>query len=299
MAWITQAFEFIFECVLAATTLNVTRAFNPHQRLTVLKFLPMRIAFLALGITLLMPAVAAQNVRVGAAHFPPYTVQPERGADTGLLPQLLVALNQLQSDYHFEVVPSSIARRFRDFEQGRVDVVLFENPAWGWQGIAHSAVDMGLEDAEIFVAQRQPGREQSYFDDLAGKRLALFSGYHYAFAGFNPEPKFLTDTFNATLTYSHESNLLMVLRGRVDIAPITRSNLTGLLSRNPQVRSKVLVSTRIDQVYHHYALVRPQAPIQSQQFAHMLQTLRDNGQLEAIFAPYKIALVAVNPAVSP
>lgn len=299
MVRVTQAFEFMLECELTDTTLIVTRVFDPHQRLTVLKFLPTRMAFLALGMTLLLPAWAAQNVRVGAAHFPPYTVQPERGADSGLLPQLLEALNQLQSDYHFEVVPSSIARRFRDFEQGRVDVVLFENPAWGWQGIAHSAVDMGLEDAEIFVAQKQPGRGQSYFDDLTGKRLALFSGYHYAFAGFNPEPKFLTDTFNATLTYSHESNLLMVLRGRVDMAPITRSNLTDLLSRNPHVRSKVLVSTRIDQVYHHYALVRQQAPIQSQQLAQMLQALRDNGQLKAIFEPYKIALVAVSPARSP
>lgn len=258
-----------------------------------------RCVLLALGAAVLTPSWAAQEVRVGAAHFPPYIVRPERGADTGLLPQLLAALNQLQSDYHFAIVPTSVARRVRDFNQGRVDMLLFENPDWGWRDVAYNRVDLGLQDAEVFVAIRQPGREQTYFDNLDGKRMALFTGYHYAFAGFNPEPKFLTDTFNATLTYSHESNLLMVLRGRVDIAPITRSNLTGLLSRNPQVRSKVLVSTRIDQVYHHYALVRPQAPIQSQQFAHMLQTLRDNGQLEAIFAPYKIALVAVNPAVSP
>ena len=254
---------------------------------------------LAFGMTLLTPVWAVQEVRVGAAHFPPYTVRPESGVDTGLLPQLLDALNQLQNDFRFVPVPSSIPRRFRDFDQGRVDMVMFENPAWGWQDIAYSAVDMGLEDAEVFVARQQPDRQQDYFDDLSNKRLALFSGYHYAFAGFNPSPRYLAQHFNATLTYSHESNLLMVLRGRADIAPITRSNLTGLLSRNPQVRSKVLVSTRIDQVYHHYALVRPQAPIQSQQFAHMLQSLRDNGQLEAIFAPYKIALVAVNPAVSP
>jgi hypothetical protein len=39
-----------------------------------------------------MPASAAQLVRIGAAHFPPYTVRPA-GADTGLLPQLVEALN--------------------------------------------------------------------------------------------------------------------------------------------------------------------------------------------------------------
>ena len=91
-----------------------------------------------------MPASAAQLVRVGAAHFPPYTVRPEQGADTGLLPQLVEALNALQTDYQFVLVPTSIPRRFRDFQQGRVDMAIFENPKWGWQDIAHTDVDMGL-----------------------------------------------------------------------------------------------------------------------------------------------------------
>ena len=246
---------------------------------------------LVFGMTLLTPVWAVQEVRVGAAHFPPYTVRPESGVDTGLLPQLLDALNQLQNDFRFVPVPSSIPRRFRDFDQGRVDMVMFENPAWGWQDIAYSAVDMGLEDAEVFVARQQPDRQQDYFDDLSNKRLALFSGYHYAFAGFNPEPKFLTDTFNATLTYSHESNLLMVLRGRVDVALITRSNLTELLARNPKIKPQVLVSQRIDQIYHHYALLRPQAPIAAPQLAALLQQLRDNGQIKAIFEPFQVAVV--------
>ena len=59
----------------------------------------------------------------------------------------------------------------------------------------------------------------------------------------------------------------------------------------PQAKAQVMVSERIDQTYRHFALLRPQAPIQSQQFAQMLQKLRDNGQLKAIFAPYKIAVV--------
>jgi hypothetical protein len=53
----------------------------------------------------------------------------------------------------------------------------------------------------------------------------------------------------------------------------------------------LLVSERIDQVYHHYALIRPQAPITSEAFAQLLQKLRDNGQLLAIFKPYQIELV--------
>ncbi|MGH8390015.1 MAG: substrate-binding periplasmic protein [Pseudomonas sp.] len=245
----------------------------------------------------MLPSQAAQLVRIGAAHFPPYTVRPEQGADTGLLPQLVEALNASQSDYQFVLVPTSIPRRFGDFKQGRIDMAIFENPAWGWKEIPHTDVDMGLEDAEIFVAQRQPEnqqvRQQDYFAELAGKRLALFSGYHYAFADFNPEPQYLAKNYNATLTYSHDSNLLMVLRGRADIALVTRSYLSDYFLRNLSVVNELLVSERVDQVYHHYAILRPTAPITGETFGKLLQGLRDNGQMLKIFDPYKIAVVPV------
>ena len=143
------------------------------------------------------------------------------------------------------------------------------------------------------ASQIEALRDQRYFDELAGKRLALFSGYHYAFAGFNADRQYLTEHFNATLTYSHDSNLLMVLRGRADIALVTRSFLSDYVLRNEQVAPHLLVSERVDQVYHHYALIRPQAPISGEAFGRMLQGLRDNGQMLKIFQPYKIALVAV------
>ncbi|WP_093422320.1 MULTISPECIES: ABC transporter substrate-binding protein [unclassified Pseudomonas] len=248
---------------------------------------------MALGVLFVLPTSASQVVRVGAAHFPPYTVRPESGVDTGLLPQMIAALNQLQTDFTFVLVPTSLARRFGDLKQGRIDMAVFENPSWGWQEVPHTAVDMGLEDAEIFVAQQQPARGQAYFSDLRGKRLALFSGYHYAFADFNPDPRVLADNYNAKLTYSHDSNLLMVLRGRADVALVTRSYLSDYLLRNEPIRSQLLVSDRIDQVYHHFALIRPSAAIDGEAFAKLLQGLRDNGQMLKIFAPYKIALVPV------
>jgi ABC-type amino acid transport substrate-binding protein len=247
----------------------------------------------ALAVCCVLPSQAAQQVRVGAAHFPPYTVRPESGADTGLLPQLVEALNQLQMDYQFVLVPTSIPRRFNDFKDGRVDMAIFENPNWGWKDIPHTLVDMGLEDAEIFVAQKKPDRDENYFKDLTGKRLALYSGYHYEFANFNADPKYLADAYKATLTYSHDSNLLMVLRARADIALVTRSYLSDYLLRNEKVGEQLLVSQRIDQVYHHYALIRPQAPITGEAFGKLLQGLRNNGQMLKIFDPYKIALVPV------
>lgn len=243
---------------------------------------------------LAVPAWAADaiEVKVGAAHFPPYTVRPEQGADVGLLPQLVAALNRAQQRYRFVLVPTSIQRRFSDFQQGRTDMAIFENPQWGWQQIAHQQVDMGLEDAEVFVARQVDGRDPHYFDDLKGKRLALFNGYHYAFTGFNADPRYLRKVYNATLTYSHDSNLLMVQAGRADIALVTRSYFSDFLARNPSSRAQLVASQRIDQVYHHYALLRPAAPIGEQSFAELLRGLRDSGELARIFQPYRIAVSA-------
>jgi ABC-type amino acid transport substrate-binding protein len=243
------------------------------------------VALLAAG-----PVAAEQVVNVAGVHFPPYVIKPEQSPAQGLLPQLLEALNRLQGEFRFVMLPTSVPRRFQDFEKGRLDLAIFENPAWGWQAIAHSAVDMGLEDAEVFVARVEAGRDQRYFDRLNGKRLALYSGYHYAFADFNAEPEFLQKTFNASLTYSHDSNLLMVLRRRADIALVTRSYIDDFLERHREYAGQLLISERIDQLYRHHVLLRPGAPISAGQFAGLLEQLRNNGQLVEIFGRYRIVV---------
>ncbi|MCY1390266.1 Bacterial extracellular solute-binding protein, family 3 [compost metagenome] len=239
-----------------------------------------------------LAAQAQPVIKVGAAHFPPYAIRPEQGANNGLLPQLVAALNEVQGQYRFVLVPTSIPRRFRDFQQGRIDMAIFENPDWDWKAIDHVAVDLGLEDAEIFVALNIAGRGQDYFTDLRGKRLALFSGYHYAFANFNADPRYLAEHYGSTLAYSHDSSLLMVQRGRADIALVTRSYLNDYLARNPGSAERLLASQRVDQVYHHYALLRPKAPISAVEFNEFMQRLRVNGELLKIFQPYQITVTA-------
>lgn len=236
------------------------------------------------------PLTAEQVVNVAGVHFPPYVVTPERSPARGLLPQLLAALNRAQRDFRFVMLPTSMPRRFQDFEKGRLDLAIFENPARGWQAIAHSAVDMGLEDAEVFVARVEAGRDQHYFDRLLGKRMALHNGYQYAFADFNAEPEFLQKAFNASLSYSHDSSLLMVLRQRADIAPVTRSYIGDFLERHRQYAGQLLISERVDQLYRHQALIRPGAPISAAQFAGLIEQLRARGRLGEIFGSRRISV---------
>ncbi|WP_122260478.1 substrate-binding periplasmic protein [Pseudomonas savastanoi] len=257
----------------------------------------------ATGLLLFVPFMAtsqvyaAQVVRVAAVHFPPYMVRPEKGEDAGLLPKLIDALNAEQDDYEFVMIPTSVPRRFRDFAEGRFDAAIFENPDWGWKDIAHETVDLGLEDAEVYVARRVEGRDQNYFDDLSDKRLALFSGYHYGFANFNTDQKYLSEHFNVTSTYSHDSNLLMVVRNRADIAPVTRSYLIDFMAHNKDEAAQLMVSERVDQIYRQYALLRPNGNIDVPHFKALLQKLRADGELETIFQPLHIKVLSVSAEI--
>lgn len=246
---------------------------------------------LLLGLTLLAAGVAqaTQDVRVGAYHFPPYAVKPESAHPAGLLPELLQALNKLQSNYRFTLVATSTMRRYQDLQSGRFDLMLFESPDWGWQDTPHVALDLHVEDAEVYVARLQPGRDEHYFDQLKGKRLALYSGYHYGFAGFNSDKQFLTEHFNALLTYSHDSNLIMLLRGRADVAVVTRSYLRAYQQRNPEQGSALLVSQRVDQVYRHQALFGRQSSVSPEVFADLLQRLNRDKQLDKLLSRYHLS----------
>src|SRR5690606_9550200 len=142
--------------------------------------------------------------------------------------------------------------------------------------------DLQIDDAEVYVARARPGRGQEYFSELKGKRLALYSGYHYGFANFNADQDFLTREYGAVLTYSHDSNLLMLLRDRADIAVITPSYLDIYRQRHLEESAELLVSERVDQAYHRLALLRPHGPRSSQALAMVLQAVRDNGRLEQV-----------------
>ena len=233
---------------------------------------------------------AATEIKVASVHFPPYVYadEPERG----LLAQLLGALNRQQQDYRFIARDTSLARRFSDLRDGQVDLAVFENPDWGWQGIAAARLEMGLEDAEIYVAQAQPGRDQSFFQPLQGKRLALFKGYHYGFSGFANDPQLLREQYSAELTYSHDSILGLVLRGRADIGLLTRSWLKERQIREPAPQAQLLIGDQVDQTYRHYMLLRPQAAITPARLEALLEALHHSGELQRIFEPYGVQVKA-------
>lgn len=233
-------------------------------------------------------AFAQPVVNVGAYNFPPYIDKAESAHPNGVLVDLLALLNAQQKEFKFVLVPTSVTRRYQDMGAGRFDLIFFESPRWGWQGTAHESLDLQVQDAEVYVAKALPGRDQQYFDSLTDKRLALYSGYHYGFAGFNADRDVLRQHYQVEFSYSHDSNLLKVLYGRADITVIMSSYLERFMQQNPGSAEQFLVSLKKDQVYQHQVLLRPGSPISAQRLRELLQQLRDSGQLQALMQRYHL-----------
>ena len=88
----------------------------------------------------------------------------------------------------------------------------------------------------------------------------------------------------------------MLLRGRADVAVVTRSYLQAYLQRYPEQSSALLVSQRVDQVYQHQALFRPESVLQPELLAGLLKQLNRDKQLDELLARYYLrdASVLIN-----
>ena len=234
--------------------------------------------------------LAEQVVGVGAYNFPPYVDKAESAEPTGLLIDLIALANAEQKDYRFVLVPTSAARRYRDLASGRFDLILFESPDWGWQGTAYHAMPLNVNDAEVYVALRKPGRDQRYFDNLKDKRLSLYNGFHYGFADFNSDSDFLRSHYQVTLTYSHKSNLNMVLRDRADMTVINRSFFDTYAEQYPEQAKQFLVSDKVDQTYRHQMLLRADAAVPAEAIVKLQKQLEDNGKWPALLSRYHLKL---------
>ena len=122
-------------------------------------------------------------------------------------------------------------------------MVFFEMPKWGW---SKSKVPIEetreiLTGKEVYLALKKPGRDQSYFKNITTKRIAAISGYHYGFANFNSDPKWLKKHFNISLTQNHTTNIRVLRADRVDISIVNVSYLQKYFKENSGVRSHILI----------------------------------------------------------
>ncbi len=231
--------------------------------------------FLVALFAFLPTALFAIDVKVGAYDFPPYVT--DQG---GVTKSFVQVLNDQQSQYKFTLVPTTAENRYQDMKAKKIDLILFEDIAWGWSSSAVKASTPYLQDAAVYVALKKEGRGQAFFDTLKKRSLLVRRGYHYGFADFNADEKWLKKHFRIQLYETPKLVLDNLLAGKGEIAVITKSFLNTYLQEKPEAKDKFLVSEKLDQAYHLSAVIGSHAPLSVGDFDKLIESLKSAGKLD-------------------
>ncbi|BAE52256.1 substrate-binding periplasmic protein [Paramagnetospirillum magneticum] len=250
----------------------------------------LRAYLVILGMLMALPAWAGQVVKVGGYEFAPFVEMNAAGKPDGLALRLIEAMNAHQDRFTFQFVPTSPNRRYKDFEAGQFDVILFESPDWGWveRKLPIQPSRVFLDGGEIYITQAKPGRDQGFFAELGDKRMVGILGYHYGFAGFEADPAVLASRFRMALVNDNAASIEMILKERGDVAVVTDAYLKRWLRSRPEARSRLLVSERFDQRYAHHALVRAGGAFTAADMDRLLDAMDKDGTLAGLWRNFGI-----------
>lgn len=241
------------------------------MRRAIIKILVIGYVFFVFGQ--IVQAEAQTVVRVLAYPFPPFLNEDKR---TGLTPDLLGLLNNSQDDYRFTLTIVDPDDRYTQLLSGKQHMLLFEKLKWNWQDKENviNFSRMLMKGGEVYVAKHTTDITQTFFNNVSLKSMALYEGYHYKFADYNADKKWLKANFNVHFANSHSEILNMVHKGKVDVGVVTLSYLKKHFINKPEALSKFEISNGFAQVYKLKALIHKKAPITVQVFEKLLNDLK-------------------------
>ena len=244
----------------------------------------MRLYALFISCLLSTSILAANVVKVGIYDFPPYVFIADK--TNGITVQMIAAMNKFQQKYEFVAVPTTAIRRYRDFENNKFDMMIFENKNWGWQKYPVAVSQTFVTGEEVYVTQAKRGKGQDFFLDFKNKAIIGVLGYHYQFANFHVERDYLEKNFNLLLTNSQKKSLELILHDRGEIAVLSKEYLNYHFAHSPADEAKLLISKKLDQVYQHTILVRKDRELSINYINKLLDQMKQKGTLIPLWEEY-------------
>lgn len=236
----------------------------------------------------LSPAIQAkEKIAVGVYEYPPFFALVEQQS-RGVIPDLLRLLNQAQDKVEFTLYITTARRRYKDFQDGKFDMLLFESLDWGWRGYPLDASITFFTGGEVWVALASLDRDQRYFTQFEGKRLIGVLGYHYGFAGLDANPDSLRQRFGMQLVDSQDKVIGLLLQKRADMGLVANSFINRYLYLHPELKSTLLISQSFDQQYQHGALLRRGAKIEIHWLNGVFTELQQSQQLQRLWRKHHL-----------
>ncbi|MEA9355682.1 transporter substrate-binding domain-containing protein [Bacteriovorax sp. PP10] len=219
--------------------------------------------FFLLALIFSAPIVSGNTqpivVKIGGYEFAPFI---EKEGKEGIVKDLIAKLNASQEKYHFEFVLTSANRRYRDFKTQKYDIILFEDEAWSWKqmGINYARTSIIGSGKELAVAMNYETRDQSYFDNLADKKIEVVLGYHYQITDMKSDAQTLMNK-KIVQGKSNQDNLEDLLSKKVDVTFINSLMLSRFLNKNKELKDKFLIRNKVDHQFALRGLIHPNSPI--------------------------------------
>ena len=88
------------------------------------------------------------------------------------------------------------------------------------------------------------------------------------------------------LNTNHQSNIEKVLLGRVDLAIVTKSYLQRYLKEHADAKDHLLISSTLDQEYHHTILLKTQSRVSIEKINALLADMEKAGMLSRLWKRY-------------
>ncbi|EAT13575.1 periplasmic binding protein [Oceanobacter sp. RED65] len=239
-------------------------------------------------ITLSNESKPATIISVGAYEFPPF-FETSNGTYGGLTPLLLDAFNEIQNDYVFKLTLTSPKRRYIDFERGRIQMLFFEDPKWGWNGYPVVTSEAFLKGGEVFIARNNKTTNKTAFKNIEQRRITAMLGYHYQFADWDSDAKRLKERFNISLLSHSGAIIKQVVRGKAEIGIVSKAFLDRELFRDPKLKKVLVFSDFYDQHYSHRVILASDANISIETINSILKKLHKNGKLTEIFSQFGLS----------
>ncbi|SMF74741.1 hypothetical protein [Pseudobacteriovorax antillogorgiicola] len=217
---------------------------------------------------------------VGDGNQKPFILKNQ----VGLTQRTLQLFNRLQSKFLFDHSPLPVKRMRVMAKNEEIDLVAYDNPAWGWPKGKLAPSQALLRNQDVFITNKNfQGRE--VFKRLGEVPIVTVSGFHYRFANYQHGPD-IVEKYKMIEAISESNVLNMILLNRAPLGIISTSYLNYTKVFESSSYEQILIGKKEDQSYKRFFNVVAGAKINLEELNAIIDKAIVSGEFEKLFQSF-------------